>query len=66
MKDCIDKKCCFIDYEFPHNIMSITLNKKHIYYKHFENAIWLRPPEIFNTDYNNINLFEEIKPDNII
>ena len=53
------------DPDFPNKITSITTNKSHKNYKIFENAVWKRPHEIFECDYKDIHLFDNINPNDI-
>jgi len=56
----------FIDPEFRHHFESICLESYHEFYHKFVLAYWRRPHEIFGCDYNQIKLFDNIDPNDIL
>jgi len=50
----------FEDKEFKREINSICPNSSHKDYPLFENAVWKRPHEFFNCDYDKISLLDSI------
>ena len=55
----------FQDHDFPSKVTSITNNRSHADFKAFADAVWKRPHEIFECDYNEIHLFDNIEPSDI-
>jgi len=65
LTEMIISKKNFKDMEFPRNINSISTNVFHPNYDLYTTAVWKRPHEIFNCDYDKIYLFDSIDPDDI-
>ena len=55
----------FVDEEFPANVNSLAKDPSHKYQSRFQNAPWKRPHELFESDYDQIQLFDTIDPNDI-
>jgi len=55
----------FIDKDFPANVNSLSADSSHESYAQFKNAKWKRPHELFQCDYDQIQLFDNIDPNDI-
>ncbi len=55
----------FQDPDFLHNVTSITDDEGIENYQTYKDALWLRPTEIFQTEWNNIYLFDDIESTDI-
>jgi len=55
----------FEDVDFPATVETITTDLSHEKYQLFKDAIWRRPPEIMNCNYDEIKVFDSIDVNDI-
>src|SRR5690606_24282943 len=66
LKSLIASDTNFEDPDFPATLDSLTTNTQHKYYsKYFVKAPWTRPHEMFDCDYDQIHMFDQIDPADI-
>jgi len=61
----IDGDKLFEDPDFPATVQSLTTNTSHENYQRFKEAVWRRPPEIMNCNYDEIKVFDTIDVNDI-
>lgn len=60
-----EKEGHYVDPDFKASLQSITTEKEHPFFSHFQKAVWRRPNEFFKCNFSEIFLFDTVDPHDI-